>query len=129
MKTFASITNLTIDNNVLYKRITGDDSIVVGSNTYTCNNGSYTTYNVNGSCNQPILSNYTEGSFGDYHLTSGDTVAKNMGAALGSPYDIDKDGIIRPQGIFWDIGAYEYIVSGPLPDTTPPAAPINLQVQ
>lgn len=33
--------------------------------------------------------------------------AVNNGFALGTPYNYDKEGILRPQGAAWDIGAYE----------------------
>ncbi|MEK7635596.1 MAG: fibronectin type III domain-containing protein [Patescibacteria group bacterium] len=39
----------------------------------------------------------------------------------------DYFGTSRPQGAAWDIGAYEYLVSGPPPlDTTSPSIPTNL---
>lgn len=37
--------------------------------------------------------------------------------------------ISRPQGLVWDIGAYEYVEAAPPPDTIPPAPPTNLQIQ
>jgi hypothetical protein len=68
----------------------------------------------------PSFISYSEGSgdSNDLHLASGDTVAKDAGIDLSSLTDMgtdwpdDKDGIPRPQGPAWDIGAYEFI--GPL---------------
>ena len=54
---------------------------------------------------------------GDFHLTSTAPVI-NKGTALGSLYNMDISGIIRPQGPATDIGAYEYsIVLFPMPPT------------
>lgn len=52
----------------------------------------------------PIFVNY---SAHDYHLTSGDS-AKDIGIAR-TEFSNDYDGITRPQGSAWDIGAYEYV--------------------
>ncbi len=52
----------------------------------------------------------------DLSLQSG-SPAIDAGVSLGYPYNTDKDGMSRPQGNGWDIGAYEY-QSGP--DVTPP---------
>ncbi len=43
-------------------------------------------------------------------------VALNNGTTLGSPYNVDRIGVSRPQDAAYDMGAYEY--SGA--DTTPP---------
>jgi hypothetical protein len=45
----------------------------------------------------------------DLHLASTDTVAKDAGISLSSYFTDDKDGVSRPQGSAWDIGAYEYV--------------------
>jgi hypothetical protein len=44
----------------------------------------------------------------DFHLRAGDRVARNRGATLGSMFRRDKDGVPRPQGHAWDVGAYEW---------------------
>ncbi len=61
----------------------------------------------------------------DFHLQSGSS-AIDKGVTLAD-VPTDKDGIIRPQGCCYDIGAYEY-VSGYIPpsDTTLPSAITNL---
>ena len=43
----------------------------------------------------------------DFHLVSTDTVAIDNGTDLGSPYDVDIDGVARTGS--WDIGADEYV--------------------
>ncbi len=56
----------------------------------------------------------------DFRLQS-TSAAINAGAAL-SEFSTDRDGMTRPQGSAWDIGAYES-VSAPLPLPPTPSAP------
>lgn len=60
----------------------------------------------------------------DYHsLSSGQGI--DTGTAISIvPNDIE--GIIRPQGTAYDIGAYEYLSSSPTPTPTPTSTPGNL---
>ena len=44
---------------------------------------------------------------GDYHLGSG-SQAVNAGATLTAGFAADADGVSRPQGGAWDMGAFEY---------------------
>ena len=49
---------------------------------------------------------------GDFHLSGSDTVAQGNGVDLTSTYSYlttDKDGVARPNGSAWDVGAYEYV--------------------
>jgi len=54
---------------------------------------------------------------GDYTLQEG-SVGVDDGTSMSSHYNTDKEGITRPQGADWDIGAYEFISRGG--DITPP---------
>lgn len=59
-------------------------------------------------------------STNDLRLSGSDTVAKDKGAALSSTFAVDKDGVSRPQGSAWDIGAYEFITGGAIAKPMPP---------
>jgi hypothetical protein len=59
----------------------------------------------------------------NYHLVSG---AAPINAGVVTSITTDKDGVSRPQGPAWDIGAYEYNGDAP-PDTTPPDRPRGLR--
>jgi hypothetical protein len=59
----------------------------------------------------------------DYHLCSA-SPARNAGMSLGSPYNVDKDGIARSTTGAVDIGAYQY---GSGTSTLPLPAPSNLR--
>ena len=64
----------------------------------------------------PLFVNYTGTSSGDFHLKS-TSPAINAGTSLGAP-TTDFDGVTRPQGAGYDIGAYEFVVAGtPNPPT------------
>jgi len=62
----------------------------------------------NGTTNQPTFVSYTEyGGNNDLHLGSADTAAKDRGLDLSLYYTTDHNGVSRPQGFGWDIGAFE----------------------
>ena len=99
-------TNVVIQNNLIY----GVTNILPSGTT----GGQFITPN-NIIGNDP---KFVNASAGNFRLQS-NSPAINAGATLGSPYNVDFDGILRPQGSAYDIGAYEY-VSGGTP-TPPPA--------
>ena len=49
---------------------------------------------------------YVDPANHDYHMTSG-SAARDAGIDLSSMFTTDKDGVFRPQGGVFDIGAYE----------------------
>jgi len=59
---------------------------------------------------------FADAASDNYALASTDTDAIDAGVNLSSdanlPFDIDIIGTSRPQGDYWDIGAFEYVVSG-----------------
>jgi hypothetical protein len=59
----------------------------------------------------------------DYHLAAG-SPALNAGVTLGT-FNTDADGVTRPQGSAWDIGAYEGSGGGVEPPPTPSPIPIG----
>lgn len=67
----------------------------------------------NGQSGAPAFITYLPGSVSNnLHLAGMDTSAKDNGETL-SYFNTDKDGIFRPQGPAWDIGAYEYFTTTP----------------
>ncbi|MDW7681297.1 MAG: right-handed parallel beta-helix repeat-containing protein [bacterium] len=59
----------------------------------------------------------------DFELSSS-SAAINSGVSLTSTYSRDKNGITRPQGNGWDVGAYEFFSDKPAP-----LPPDNLQAR
>jgi parallel beta-helix repeat protein len=64
---------------------------------------------------------FMNASANDFHLQS-TSPAVNAGATI-SQVTTDKDGVIRPVGCCYDIGAYEYGGSTPTPTPTPSSGP------
>lgn len=64
----------------------------------------------NGRFEDPLL---VSAALRDFQLQEGSPAIDN-GVALGSPYNIDIDGVARPQGQDWDIGAYEHTGAPPV---------------
>jgi len=72
----------------------------------------------------PLFVSYNGAHGGDYHLLAG-SPAIDAGLALAQ-VTIDRDGVPRPQGATYDIGAYEYAPGwepDPIPDAGPDGAP------
>ncbi|MCH7772450.1 MAG: T9SS type A sorting domain-containing protein [Bacteroidetes bacterium] len=120
----------TVKNNIIHFVGTTGTGISITGAGY--NNTSYNlqsnTANVRGSnaiTSDPL---FTNPSNRDFTLLAG-SPAIDAGTALGSPYNVDKNGSPRPLGNGWDMGAYENY-SGP--DVTPPqlqSATINNPTQ
>ena len=89
----------------------------LGGSSYTQSQLESQEINLGGSDQDPRYANTGDK---DLHLQSS-SPAIDTGIALASPYNVDKDGIARPQGLAFDIGAYEY-TSGT--DTTITLTPI-----
>ena len=61
------------------------------------------------------IPNFRAPALGNFRLRGIDYLAKDCGADLSSYFLTDKDGITRPYGVAWDIGAYEYNTIIPTP--------------
>jgi parallel beta-helix repeat protein len=67
-------------------------------------------FEANGRFEDPLL---VGAALRDFQLQEGSPAIDN-GVALGSPFDVDIDGVSRPQGQGWDIGAYEHTGAPPV---------------
>ena len=65
-------------------------------------------FDVNSSTNQPLLDT-------SYIPTPLDTAATDKGVSLATYFASDKNGVSRPQGKGWDIGAFEAVQTNQLP--------------
>lgn len=68
--------------------------------------------------------NFVNAGSGDFHLQAG-SAAIDTGITIAAVTS-DKDGVARPKGAAYDIGAYEYCTSGC--GTAPPPTPTNLRI-
>ena len=90
-----------------YYRSAGAPYVSFGGTSYTA--ASWVAgHEPHGRVAAPAFTSYAYQSPGnDFHLTATDTVAKDTGTALSSLFTTDLDGLSRPQGGAWDLGAYE----------------------
>lgn len=75
-----------------------------GSNKY------YETNGVVGGTEDPYISSSKQ----DFRLVAGSSAIKKGKYDIGPPYNIDIVGTIRPEGIAWSLGAYEFQEKTPL---------------
>lgn len=128
----ADITTLDIANNIFYNPTTSGvqpfgfgetfigvtirHNIIYDGTALSSNPGGITLLN-NQENTDPLFVNV---STTDFHLTSG-SPAKDAGLTLAD-VAIDLDGVARPQGAAYDMGAYEF--TGAPPPPPPPANPL-----
>lgn len=91
-----NITNVHVRNNISY------------NNT----NGQIITNSVSGTVGNNLTTDptFVNAAGNDFRIQTS-SAAKDMGTSLSGTFTTDKDGIARPQGATWDIGAYEFIES------------------
>ena len=91
----------TASHNVYYG---GGGHIQWKGTTYTAA-GFVTDVDTSGRTTLPAFVSYSPKSAGnDFHLTAGDTVARDTGLNLASLFTVDADGVSRPQGVAWTAG-------------------------
>ena len=119
-----------IYNNTIYKN--GGRGISIGNtggiiirNNIAYLNGSSNNYNGNTQSNNLTTDpKFVNAAAGDFNLVAGSS-AIDAGYPTSSILD-DYAGRYRPQGMGYDIGAYEYVGTS---DTTPPAPPAIIEVK
>jgi hypothetical protein len=126
---FTSGTNIKIYNNTVYNNeymgisVSGGsgeirNNISYGNGNQNIASGKYTASN-----NLTSNPNFVNGGASDFRLQS-NSPAINAGVNLVD-VPTDKDGVLRPQGGAYDIGAYEYVGGA---SNTPLNAPSDLRV-
>jgi len=113
--------DVDVDYNLINPGVQGGGGIRWGGTLYSVDNFN-STFNKENKTTAPTFVTYSpgEGNSNDLHLSSSDTGAKDQGTDLSAYIDDDKDGVPRPQGLAWDIGAYEHNGSGHNPPPSPP---------
>ncbi len=105
---------LTADRNLYYNPY-GEDEVICDDFLDRCFSGDEindgTWYAASGNDQHSLYGDplFVDAADRDYHLTAY-SPAINAGTAEGAP-SIDLDGISRPQGEGFDIGAYEYVIT------------------
>lgn len=120
-----TVTNTEIKNNIFYNSDVGSiytdassgytqadwnvdyNNLSGGTPGITLDGTSYTQAHPS-TCTPSFVNYILDSISSDLHLSSSDTCVRDAGTAIAAPYNVDKDGISRPQGSAFDIGAYEY---------------------
>jgi hypothetical protein len=96
---------------------------IIGTTSYSnltnFRNAGYETHGIVGDPKFYAIADGTAGS-GDWHLQP-NSPAIDAGTSLISYFTTDLDGVPRPQGSAWDMGAYEWSINAP-------QAPQNLRI-
>lgn len=106
-----STSDLVIDYNTVHEGNSGTSIISWKGTAYSYDNFVSTGLGqAHGKHVKPAFVAYTEGTTGNnLRLSSKDISSINVGVNLASFFNTDKDGVSRPKGPAWDVGAYENI--------------------
>jgi len=99
--------SVSVINNLLVGNNGGGDQTSFSGTVTSTNNGYSNTFG--GSCTNCVsgfsAATFANAAANNLHLVSG-SAAIDRGTSLAT-FSTDKDGVARPQGAAWDIGAYE----------------------
>ncbi|HYR88540.1 MAG TPA: choice-of-anchor Q domain-containing protein, partial [Terriglobia bacterium] len=99
--------SVSVINNLLVGNNSGGDQISFSGTVTSTNNGYSNTFG--GSCTNCVsglsAATFANAAGNNLHLVPG-SLAIGRGTTL-TTFSTDKDGVARPQGAAWDIGAYE----------------------
>ena len=98
------------DNNIINEGSAGRTGIGWDGSSYSISefNSTFSKSNIT---TAPVFITYSagQGLSNDLHLHLTDLTARDGGISLSNYFSTDKDGVSRPQGAVWDIGAYEFV--------------------
>ena len=116
--------DVIIDYNTVHEGNSGTSIFNWDGTSYSYNNFvSAGLGQAHGNHVKPMFVSYSEGTTGNnLRLSSSDRSSKNLGIDLSTYFNTDFYGVLRPQGLAWDIGAIESVA-----DTTQPSPPFNLR--
>jgi hypothetical protein len=102
-----------LKNNALWMNNQGGDQASMSSGVVSANNayGGGTWSGSGGKVTGAVDSDFVNAAAGDFHLASPSAREVDAGITISS-FSTDADGVARPQGAAWDIGAYEYPSGG-----------------
>lgn len=150
----AAVDNVIVENNIIYNCFTssGGQAVLIGDGSYTLGSDGdavdviidYNAIHAGPEGSSKIghdgIKSYSDwvASTGaqdhgiadnpnlsvDYQLDDSSTLI-NSGRDLGPYFTTDIDGIPRPRGSFWDIGAYEHLIGA----ASSPDSPTGLRIQ
>jgi len=102
-------TNVTLDYNDCFSNYDGSGQYWSWYGTArTLANMQSLGFEQHGKSGYPDFTQYTQNASGNVYTLAPSSIASDAGCSLASEYAFDRDGRIRPQGLAWDIGAYEY---------------------
>jgi len=115
--TQSGLTTSKVDYNLLYAADSSVAEITGSERTWA----QYQAlgFDANGINDDPDLDEASE-----YRL-EGTSPAINAGTSISAYFTTDKDGVTRPVGAAWDMGAYEYDSGAPAPTSTPTSVGTN----